>query len=85
MSVKILLKKLENYGFRGIPLQLIQSYLTDRRQYTMMNGTKSELNKVKCGVPQGSTLGPLLWGVFRGGHGAKAPPLGRQDSIIIVE
>ena len=61
---EILLKKLENYGFRGIPLQRIQSYLTDRRQYTMMNGSKSDLNKVKCGVPQGSTLGPLLFLIY---------------------
>ena len=61
---EILLKKLENYGFRGIPLQLIQSYLTDRRQYTLVNGTKSDLNKVKCGVPQGSTLDPLLFLIY---------------------
>ena len=59
-----LLKTLENYGFRGIPLQLIQSYLTDRRQYTMVNGTKSDLNKVKCGVPQSSTLGLLLFLIY---------------------
>ena len=24
-------------------------------------------------------------GVFRGGHGPMAPPLGRQDSIISIE
>ena len=61
---KILLKKLENYGFRGILLQLIQSYLTDRRQYTMVNGTKPDLNKVKCGVPQGYTLGLSLFLIY---------------------
>ena len=30
----ILLKKIEQYGIRGIPLQLFTSYLTNRQQYT---------------------------------------------------
>ena len=30
----------------------------------MVNGTKSDLNKVKCGVPQSSTLGSLLFLIY---------------------
>ena len=59
-----LLHKLQLYGFRGLPLQLIQSYLTNRLQYTFVNGTESNLSKVKCGVPQGSTLSSLLSLIF---------------------
>ena len=32
----ILIKKLEKYGIRELPLQLLASYLTDCQQYTIL-------------------------------------------------
>ena len=59
---KILLQNLENFfGFRGTSLKLIENYLTDRYQYTKIGEARSSLRKVDCGVPQGSSLGPLLF------------------------
>ena len=61
VSHSILLKKLYAYGIRGNMLELCKSYLTDRSQFVMYNGAKSDLKSVKCGVPQGSVLGPLFF------------------------
>ena len=40
---------------------LLKDYLTDRLQFTACNNTCSTCKQVLCGVPQGSTLGPLLF------------------------
>ena len=60
----ILIKKLEKYGIRGLPLQLLASYLTDRQQYTIVNQYKSKSRDVICGILQGSTLGTLLFNIY---------------------
>ena len=57
----ILLQKLNHYGIRGKALQLIESYLTGREQCVQLNGTTSDLDVIKHGVPQGSILGPLFF------------------------
>ena len=57
----ILLKKLSHYGIRGVVLDYFCTYLRNRKQYVSLNGNNSKLLDVRCGVPQGSILGPLLF------------------------
>ena len=59
-----LMTKLERYGIRGIPYDLIKSYLSDRYQVVNIDGTLSEREAVQYGVPQGSVLGPLLFLIY---------------------
>ena len=60
----VLLKKLNYYGIKGQLLQLITSYLSDRKQFVSYGGRESTLLDVVTGVPQGSVLGPLLFIIF---------------------
>ena len=58
----ILLKKLEIYGISGTHLQRFRNYLSNRKQYIQFDGwQKTNYKTMKCGVPQGSILGPLLF------------------------
>ena len=64
MNHEILLKKLEHYGIRGIALKWFENYLTNRKQIVKYKLEKSVSLTVKCGVPQGSILGPLLFLIY---------------------
>ena len=61
VTFQLLLKKLYHYGFHGPVFTLLQSYLSDRRICTKLEGKLSNLHNVNYGVPQGSVLGPLLF------------------------
>ena len=61
---KIILKKLEIYGIRGIALQLFSSYLAGRTQFVSVDSGISNDAEIKYGVPQGSIIGPLLFIIY---------------------
>ena len=61
MSHETLLIKLSNYGIRAVAYDLIHSYLHKRQQFVSNNQSKSDLKLTHCGVPHGSSLGPLFF------------------------
>ena len=56
-----LLEKLSNYGIRGVLLNWCKRYLCNRKQYVVTECVESQFQTIRCGVPQGSILGPLLF------------------------
>ena len=58
---EILLSKLDHYGIRGFTNDWFCSFYLNRKQYVSCSGYSSEIKEINCGVPQNSTLGPLLF------------------------
>ena len=56
-----LMKCVEEITTGGGALSWFGSYLTNRYQYVQINNFKSQFQKVSCGVPQYSVLGPMLF------------------------
>ena len=59
-----LLFKLRRMGITGSLLEWFSSYLDQRHQRVVLEGSFSDFKQINAGVPQGSILGPLLFLVF---------------------
>jgi len=61
----ILLDRLEKrLGVTSKALQWLASYLSNRQQVVKIENSKSHSSVLKCGVPQGSSLGPYLFNIY---------------------
>ena len=64
VSHTILRYKLKAIGIAGDLLNWIISYLTNRKQFAIVNGCTSQTKNVCCRVPQGSLLGPRFFSYY---------------------
>ena len=59
ISHNILLKKIT-----FMELEIYGKYLKNRKQYLEIYETQSDILDIKCGIPQGSILGPILFYIY---------------------
>ena len=64
LNHRLLIAKLDAYGFSKLSLKFIYSYLYNRKQRTKVSSCFSSWKEIKTGVPQGSILGPLLFNIY---------------------
>jgi len=65
VDYEILLHRLEvSFGVSGQDLKWLSSFLTDRLQSVAFVGSISTPQRLLCGVPQGSVLGPLPFALY---------------------
>ena len=60
----LLIAKMHAYNFVRNALLIIHSYLSERKRRTKINSSFSTWHDITVGVPQGSTVEPLLFNIF---------------------
>ena len=86
---EVFLQKLHSLGVRGNVYAIMASYLADRKQFMNVNSQNYNLQFVKRGVLQESTLGPLLFLVYINDIGSNANIIGKlllyADDTVLIE
>ena len=59
-----LIYKLRQNGIRGDLINILNDFLTNRKQRVVLNDQCSSWVDIRAGVPQGSILGPLLFLIY---------------------
>lgn len=76
-----LLYKLSKIGIEGNLLQWFQNYLTDRTIRVRIDGHLSDPFPMRCGVPQGATLSPLLFNIMM----SDFPTTPQVDNLVFAD
>ena len=66
-------EKLELYSTRGVALEWFKNNFFERQQYVSFNKANSNLLSIDYGVPQGSTVSPILFIIFNNDFIKSAP------------
>ena len=81
----IALGKMWEMGIQGKNLNLIQQWLTNRRQRVKVGDSLSEWEEVISGIPQGSVLGPLIFILYIWDLRIKEDLMGLDNGSLITK
>jgi hypothetical protein len=64
VSHELLLHKLSFAGITGANLNVLRTYLQNRKQFIEIDQLSCRMQEIKAGIPQGSLIGPILFNFF---------------------